>query len=241
MLGVKIGDEPLSRLRLLLEQFLRNDHGSQIVTVNPEMLLEAYRNDEFRQLLNKAAYTTADGIGIRYFSFGKVKNRITGNDLIKELVKLSLSHSRTICLLGGAGANAEKAASKLQLAFPQLSIHGESGGKIHYGEDWEMDAELLHRIRSLRPAILLVGLGHGKQEFWIRDHLQKLPSVRIAVGVGGSIDFLAGSVKRAPRLMQRMGLEWLYRVIQEPRRIGRIGNAVIVFPILVIFDKLKRL
>ena len=96
---------------------------------------------------------------------------------------------------------------------------------------------LLSRINSARPIILFVAFGQGKQEKWIFHHLDLLPSVRVAIGVGGALDFIAGEIKRAPVWLQKIGWEWLYRLTQEPKRWPRIINAVVVFPALVIKEK----
>jgi len=102
-----------------------------------------------------------------------------------------------------------------------------------------MNPAVLDRLKEFEPDCLLVALGHGKQERWIKGFMPHLPSVRVAVGIGGAFDYLAGAVERAPEAMQSMGLEWLYRLYKEPRRFKRIINAVVVFPILVIWSKIK--
>ena len=97
----------------------------------------------------------------------------------------------------------------------------------------------MEKIREEAPDILLIALGHGKQEKWIAAHLPELPSVKVAMGVGGAFDFIAGRVLRAPRILRRLGLEWLWRLILQPSRLPRIWRAVIKFPILVLRAKLQ--
>jgi N-acetylglucosaminyldiphosphoundecaprenol N-acetyl-beta-D-mannosaminyltransferase len=116
---------------------------------------------------------------------------------------------------------------------PELIVAGaESGGRLP-----EMDQSVMARIRESLPDILFVAFGHGKQEKWIAAALPSLPAVRVAMGVGGAFDFIAGRVKRAPKLMRLAGLEWLWRLIREPWRIRRIWTAVVVFPWLVLRSK----
>ena len=97
---------------------------------------------------------------------------------------------------------------------------------------------MLERIRAFRPDILAVGFGHGKQEKWIADHLTTLP-VHIAMGVGGSFAFLSGRIPRAPKWMRLIGLEWVWRLVREPSRIGRIFRATVVFPVLAVWDMIS--
>src|SRR3989338_5352072 len=99
------------------------------------------------------------------------------------------------------------------------------------GEDWD-NRVIIEHINAVKPEILFVALGHGRQEKWIYENFEKLPSVKLAMGVGGAFDFFAGRIRRAPKLLRSVGLEWLWRLILEPRRYGRILNAVLVFPYL---------
>jgi len=135
-----------------------------------------------------------------------------------------------------------RAAETLRSRHPELDVTGLPTGKIERGSDgWSLDTELVQRIQEAHPTVLLVALGHGKQETWIRDHLDRFPTVRIAMGVGGVFDVLSGDIPRAPQPMRRYGFEWLWRLVQQPSRIGRILRAVFVFPAVVIWDRLRPL
>ena len=132
---------------------------------------------------------------------------------------------------------AAAAAAVLKRDFSGLKIAGaESGGEII--DPFFTDEDLIGRINDAAPRILLVALGQGKQEKWIFAHLDKLPSVKLAVGVGGSFDYISGLTPRAPKFLRRAGLEWLYRLIREPKRWPRILNAIIVFPLLILKEKI---
>ena len=106
------------------------------------------------------------------------------------------------------------------------------------GSPRDEDAEeIIGKIREAKPHLLLAAFGAPEQDLWISEHLKKLPSVRVAMGVGGTFDFLAGKRRRAPKWMRSIGLEWFYRLLREPKRIKRIFNAVVVFPMLVLLHR----
>jgi len=134
---------------------------------------------------------------------------------------------------------AARAAETLRKKFPRLRIVGaESGGQ---NVDPSVPSPVLTRIQAAQPSVLFVAFGHGKQERWIARHLAKLSSVKVAVGVGGSFDYLAQVVPRAPLEWRSLGLEWLYRLIRQPRRWKRIYRAIIVFSLLVLKQRIASL
>lgn len=238
--GIPISAMTQNEVFQRLEYFLESEKGNHIATVNPEMLVAARRNPNFHQILKATNLNVADGKGIQLMSRGKILERTTGNDLTKQLLRLALKQNLKICFLGGEGDQCIRAAKRIKKKL-NLEILSEPGGRIEKKGEWDMDNELLHRIRQFKPQILLVGLGHQKQEEWIQDHLEKLPSIRIAVGIGGVFAFLSGDIKRAPKWVQQLGMEWSWRLMKEPSRIGRIATAVFIFPSLVILDRMKRL
>lgn len=236
--NINITDESREEVKKLLEQFLGSYDSHHIVTINPEMLVAARKNREFHQILQEADITVADGFGLQLVTGGKIKNRITGNDILKILLSLAYSHQKKIYFLGGAGDQAHQAMKKVQTHLPNLKIRADAGGLISKKGRWFIHPSVLEQINKFQPDMLVVGLGHQKQELFIHDFLPELPSVKIAVGVGGVFAFLSGQIKRAPKIFQKLGLEWLWRLIKEPQRFGRIFTAVIIFPILYFYDKL---
>jgi len=207
-----------------IQGFLNDGKQHYIVTVNAEFIVRAQKDAEFREILNRADLAIPDGIGIIWASkiFGEpLKERVAGIDLVRNL-KLKVKNCRTF-LLGGRNGVAKKVATE----WPAV---------VGFLEETD-STELFARIRQCQPDILLVALGAPKQEKWIAENLNKVPSVKVAIGVGGAFDFLSKKIKRAPVFMQKIGLEWLWRLAQEPSRIGRIFNAVIVFPWLVVKSK----
>lgn len=244
ILGVKIGNYSLSEVVFEIKKMLKEETGGLLATINAEFIVEAYRNKKFKEVLNGARLSICDGSGPALAAKilkGEKLNRVTGVDLVNELFKLqSLGELEAkFYLLGGGFEVAEKLAKKLRVEYEKIMIVGaESGGNIN-PETFllEKNEEVLNRINQSGANIILVAFGQVKQENWIVNNLSGLKNIKVAIGVGGTFDYLLGKVKRAPKLMRLLGLEWLYRLIKEPKRWKRIFNAVIVFPLLVIFNK----
>lgn len=243
LLGVPI--DALTRVEAVAaaDRLLGEPRGHFVTTPNPEMLVAAHRDPEFLRILNEADLSLPDGAGL--LMVGRLKGlklpeRISGSDFVDDIARLAIQRNASLYLLGGNGDVAKRAAAALQKWHPGLKVAGaESGGKMTLQPDgnWNMDPNLLQRLWGAAPVMLLVALGHGKQERWINDHLLQLPSVRLAIGVGGTFDFIAGDVRRAPLWMRKSSLEWLWRLLNQPWRLGRIWNAVIVFPWLAFTAK----
>ena len=204
------------------------------------MLLDAGGDADFKTLLQSADLRVADGFGIQLMSTLTFQNpppRITGSDICELVCEIASEHDKSIALLGGKAIQAKVASRKLHEGY-RIRTAGIHGGLIEKKQGkWCMPKNTLERLQKIKPDILLVALGHKKQEQWIDEVARELPSVRIAVGVGGLFAFLSNDIKRAPGWMQKIGLEWLWRLIQEPSRIKRIFKAVVVFPVLVIIDR----
>ncbi len=235
-----------------------------IVTPNPEMILEAQKNESFYRALAESDLSLPDGIGTVWASgyqhsparsrphkifngliqlfhiargkknpHARINDRVAGVDFMQALSAALAAHKTPIFLLGAAHGVAEEVCHRLKKTYPGVHIVGTCSGSPK-----ERDfADIKAKIERTQPAVLFVAFGAPKQELWIKKHLEELPTVKVAVGVGGSFDFIAGVKKRAPHWMQKSGLEWLYRVIQEPQRIGRIFNATVVFPIKMLSQK----
>ncbi len=158
------------------------------------------------------------------------------------LCKIAAEDGHKILFFGSNTLVAEKAAEVEKSRFPNLSIKGFSPGIVRYTEGkWRFEHGSIDSIREEAPDIIAVALGHGKQEHFICSALSDVPSIKIAIGIGGALDYISGNVQRAPLWMRKLGLEWLYRLMRQPQRIGRIIDAVIVFPLVVIWDRIKAL
>lgn len=215
-----------------------------VVTPNPEMAVLADRDPSFRKILESSDLALADGFGLRLaarLEGERIPETITGVVFTLILASIAEQENCSVYLLGGGKGIAERAAKGLKDNYPKLKIAGaEHGGKIRWiAGAWQEERDLVSRIASAKPDILLVALGHGKQERWIRHHLERLPGVKIAIGVGGTFDFLAGEVWRAPHMVRALHLEWLWRLIIQPWRAPRIFEATFVFLWMVLKKRLR--
>jgi N-acetylglucosaminyldiphosphoundecaprenol N-acetyl-beta-D-mannosaminyltransferase len=191
-----------------------------VVTVNPEFVMIGQENKEFLQVLKSASLRIADGIGILWASYllGKpITERVTGVDTVRSFTKEASKHGVRFFFLGAAPGIAELAADSLRKEYPGLQIVGTYAGTPKV----EDEEEICERIKSVHPQVLFVAYGAPIQDLWIARTAHKL-KIPVAIGVGGTFDFLAGTAIRAPRWMRRSGLEWLFRLIQEPRRWRRM-------------------
>ena len=210
--------------------FLRGSAFCHITTVNPEFVVAAQKNTAFRTVLQKSDLALCDGVGMqlaaRWFYGAKIE-RIPGVDFMVAVCELAQRKKASVFFLGGRGGIAQKTAEVLQKRFPELKIAGCS-------EDVD--------ISTYQNAdILFVALGAPKQELWIGQHSETLQAqgIKIAMGVGGALDFISGNIKRAPLCVRKLGLEWLWRFAREPRRIRRTADAVIVFPFVALREHLR--
>jgi N-acetylglucosaminyldiphosphoundecaprenol N-acetyl-beta-D-mannosaminyltransferase len=192
----------------------------QLITVNPEFVMAAQRNAEFRQAINAATLVTADGVGVVWAARhlkAPTYGRVTGVDTLVDLAKRCAEVGYRMYLLGAAPGVAEEAAIRLQSLAPGLQIAGTYAGSPALAEE----EGIIDRVRAAQADVLCVAYGAPAQDLWIYRNLARLP-VALAVGVGGAYDFLSGRQRRAPLLMQRMGMEWLYRLYREPWRWRRM-------------------
>lgn len=228
-------------LLLKINYFLEDGKQHFLVTPNPEIVLSAQKDGELKAILNRADIAVPDGFGLilaSYYLKTPLGDRITGVDLMLEICKIAEGGKKSIFLFGGEEGIVEKTAKVLKEKFINLKISDAlNGGKID--ENNLVDNDLLQKINQTKPDIIFVALGGGKQEKWIDANLKNLPSVKLAMGIGGAFDFISGKIKRAPRIMRKLGLEWLFRLFMEPRRIKRIFNATVVFIYKVITEGSK--
>jgi N-acetylglucosaminyldiphosphoundecaprenol N-acetyl-beta-D-mannosaminyltransferase len=194
--------------------------GALVVTLGVEMVMAAQRDPAFRALLNGAALSVCDTIGILLAARVRgaaLRERVTGVDLVDALAARSVTDpSLRFFLLGGAEGTAARAAAALDARFPGVRIAGTRNG--YFGAD-ESPA-VAQQIRESGASVLLAGLGSPKQEKWIAG-FGASAGVGVGIGVGGSFDVLAGNVQRAPRAIQQAGLEWAYRLMRQPSRWRR--------------------
>lgn len=236
ILGTKIDNLTFQETLKKAICFLDGDRSCFIVTPNPEMVLCAKSDEAFKNVLNCASLSIPDGFGLVLISKltkNRLKERVSGADLFEALCFECSKNNKSIFLLGGQSDVAKKTAEKLQRKFPNLKIAGWLDGDIDLENCWQT-------ISDAKPNALFVALGAPKQEKWIYENLNKINGLKLAMGVGGSFDFISGNVKRAPKVLRDAGFEWLWRLMIQPRRIKRTFNAVVVFPPVFLYSKVRK-
>lgn len=239
ILGVRIDEVSANEALQKAKNFLVTGQ-HQIFTPNPEMLVKAAEDQNFRSTLNRGDLNICDGTGLQMavrHLHGKKIDRITGVDFMLQLCKQAEQQKCSIYLLGsGDDKVLEKTAANLLFQFPTLNIVGKDKGPTITESasgliiEGGANAAVVEKINHAKPDILFVAFGMGKQEKWLDQNLSSMPSIRIGMGIGGAFDYISGAVTRAPLLWRKFGLEWAYRLVKQPGRLGRIWNATVVFP-----------
>ncbi len=254
ILGIKIDNLDKKEILEKIESFLRSDKFHQIATVNPEFILTAQKDKEFKNILNNCDLNIADGVGLKFAFWRcgqKLKARIAGVDLMWEILKIANDRGLSIFLAADKNGLSgwEETKDAILRKYPGLKISGKNINHACHSErsDSEVEESTCVKIRSLDYArddsiknydIVFCNFGHPHQEKFIYSlKSQKYDNIKLAMGVGGSFDFATGKLRRAPLWVRKIGLEWLFRLIQQPKRIKRIFNAVIIFPVKIIFNK----
>jgi N-acetylglucosaminyldiphosphoundecaprenol N-acetyl-beta-D-mannosaminyltransferase len=198
---------------------IQSKRKSFIVTANPEIVMYAHEHPDYKNIIQAADMVVPDGYGIILASkiLGHpIMERVAGYDLTVRLLELGSEKKLKIYLLGGREETNQKAVANIQSNYPQIQIVGRHHGFF----DWEKNT-VTAEIKAANPDIVFVALGVPRQEQWIAKNLDQFSS-GLFMGVGGSIDVLAGEVQRAPRIWQQMNLEWFYRLISQPSRWRRM-------------------
>lgn len=207
-----------------------------VVTINPEFLVEAQGNGKFLEVLKKADWRLVDGVGVFFAALiqGQKLTRGSGVDLVLKVCAKAPTMGWRIFLLGGGESVADLASQRLRERFKLLQVMSFRGSRNISSETEEERRQAVEMINEFKPHFLFVAYGSPIQDLWIARNRSAL-SVGLAVGVGGSFDYLVGKIYRAPRWVRAIGLEWLVRFILQPRKRGkRIFKAAVVFPYLVL-------
>lgn len=244
-------------------QFVEGNGCHYITTTNPEFIIASQNDSVFKNIINNSDISTPDGVGVllartyieevnkmsrnlffpiaallKGLQIGFTTNvhPVTGQDLLPYLFSYANEYHKSVFILGGMQNTAKVAVSKLLEKYPSLNIIGATSEFSHSEQDDAKTQQYIQKCMREKNVnaidILLVGYGHVKQEKWISRNSKQL-NVKVSIGVGGSLDVIAGFKKRAPLFLRKAKLEWFYRLIQEPTRFGRIINAAIKFPLLV--------
>ena len=221
VLGVGFDNVNMDEAIKKCDEMLNGNKSNLIVTPNPEIVMKAREDEEFKRIINeKASLVIPDGIGIikgANILKTPLKERVAGYDLICNLLEKYKDGSKTFYFWGSKPEIAEIAKKEIEKKYPDIKIVGTDDG---YFDD-DKKAKIVSKIEKLKPDILLVGIGFPKQEKLINELLEK-NIFKIAIGCGGSIDVLSGTVKRAPKLFIKLHMEWAWRLIKQPTRIGRM-------------------
>lgn len=218
ILGVSVDVLNMEEAKRRVTEFVGEGRAHSVFTPNPEFVMAARKDTEFRDILNQGDLVIPDGIGLVYASRLndiKLEDRVPGYDLIQELFAEYQNGGATFFFWGAAPGVTELAKRQMEEQYPGLQILGTADGYFTN----EQEKLIINEINEKQPDILLFGSNFIKQEKWISTHLD-LP-VKVIIGCGGSFDVMSGKVKRAPESFRRLRLEWLYRLISQPSRIKR--------------------
>lgn len=209
-----------------------NTISGQVITINPEMIENASQNPDFAEIINSAELVIPDGIGVEIGLkiLGYNVRRIAGIEFSHRMIEECAKNSQSVALVGAKPQIVEKAKEKLEKEI--------SGLYITYAHDgyFSNDEEIINELKIRQPRLVLCALGSPKQEEFIIKAKQVLPNA-LFVGVGGSFDVWSGVVERAPEIYQKLGLEWLYRTVKEPKRFKRIFPTLPLFVLKVLREK----
>ena len=220
ILGVKVDAVTMAQAVERVQELISARKPAIVATANAEMLMRATHDAELHQILNAAELVVPDGAGTVWAAHHlgyEMPERVAGYDLVQELLKLAPKKSQRIFFFGSAPGIAEKAKAKAETLYPGIEIAGTRNGFFTAADE----PEIIAQIRNSRADILLAALGVPKQEKWLAAHKSEL-NVPVSIGVGGTLDVMAGAVRRAPKWMQRAKLEWLFRAMLQPSRAGRL-------------------
>lgn len=222
LLNVRVDRVDFAAAMGRVRQAIQARRPCQIVTVNVDFVKLAKADSAYRRLINTADLSVADGMPLLWAARligAPLPERITGTDLVLGCAQMAATEGHRLFLLGAAPGVADQAAAELERRFPGLTVCGVYAPPFGpWAED--EDRQIVERIQAARPDVLFVAFGAPRQDVWIREHMAEL-NVPVSVGIGGTLNFLAGKIRRAPQWMQDFGLEWLYRVVQEPGRLWK--------------------
>jgi N-acetylglucosaminyldiphosphoundecaprenol N-acetyl-beta-D-mannosaminyltransferase len=244
--GIRVHRLPtLTSVRVVCEEFLDGVGTHCIFTPNPEILLYARKHPDYAALLNEADLALPDGFGLVLVSLlgrGVRMPRWPGIDVAELILRLAAERGERVLFLGGRNGIGDRAAVRWRARMPGLDVV-TAGNDIPFGLNGiagsgsRQEAELEERIRELEPAVIFVSLGHPRQERWIGRHRFSIQSARIMMGVGGALDMWGSRYSRAPGWLRSIGLEWAWRVLQQPARLPRTLRATTEFPVRALAER----
>lgn len=250
ILGIRIDNLSKADIEARVKELLSEKKFHWVVTLNPEIILHAYQDINFSEILNLSDLNIVDGVGLQYINLllGKqtIKTRYPGVDLIDFVLKVAEEKELKVMFFGGKekfpdGSTPAEMTKYLMLKkYPRLKIITEPGGKIKQKNGQVIiNNEIIKKINQSQADVLLVALNNPVQEKFIFSLKEKVPNIRLAIGIGGSFNLISGYYRRAPKFWQNIGLEWLWRLFTKPGHYKRVIRSVLLFPLLVIFREIK--
>ena len=240
ILGVKIDCLTKKMLHEKIEKLLCSDTQTKIFTPNPEFIIKAEKNDDIKELLNSSAISIPDGIGVVFGSkiLGTpLPERLTGIDTAEFILDIAAKNNYSVFLLGGKEGVAKTARDKLEEKHQGLSVCGFHHGFFDIKGDQNND--IIAMINNSGADVLFVCMGFPRQEKWIAENINKLHSVRLAIGLGGCLDVWSGNLRRAPLIFRKLSLEWLWRMMLEPKRI-KFLSLIPIFILKILKERVKK-
>ncbi|RXJ02956.1 glycosyltransferase [Anaerobacillus alkaliphilus] len=236
ILGVNFINTTLDGMVGKLSEHVQKNEKAFVVTANPEIVLHALQDANYKTCIDRADYVTADGIGIVKAAglLGTpLPGRVTGFDMFMKLLQLANEKSLSIYLLGAQAEVLQLASETIMKQFPKVKIVGSHHGFFDWADD-----KIPNEIKATKPDFVFVALGLPRQEKWIAANINNFEK-GVFMGIGGSFDVLAGTVQRAPEIWQKLNVEWLYRLVKQPSRWRRM-LALPHFAMKVVGQKVKR-
>lgn len=236
LLGFDINNLSLNDAVKEALNLIKDQKGGQIITINPEMIQSAKSKIYFKQVLKDADMVLPDGVGIKIGL--KLKNininRIAGIEFSYKMLEKCAENNIPVALIGAKPHVVSKAVKVLIEQIPNLKV------AYYYNGYFKEEERVIQELKRNNPKFVLVALGSPRQEYFIQNALKELPNA-VMIGVGGSFDVWSGNVKRAPEIYQKLGLEWLYRTVKEPKRIKRIFPTLPKFVFNVIKEDILKI
>ena len=239
ILGIRFDNPTLTSLARTLEDLMKNGTHAKIFTPNPDMIMGALRSSRLSEMINSAELVIADGSGVVLASkiLGTpLHARFPGIDIAEYLLSRAAQTQSKVFFLGAAPKVAEIAARNMRSKYPGLCICGTHDG--YFEPSGKEERRLIENLRELAPDILFVCMGFPRQEEWICRNAHKIPSLKLSMGLGGSFDVWSGQKKRAPVFFRKIGAEWLWRILKEPRR-AKFLLKMPAFLIMILRQKLS--
>ncbi|WP_085522167.1 WecB/TagA/CpsF family glycosyltransferase [Tuberibacillus sp. Marseille-P3662] len=237
ILGIQFINSSLVDIMKLLNNHIQKKEKAFVVTANPEIVVHSHRDQNYRKLINTATYITPDGTGIvkaSRFLNQPICERVTGFDIFMNALQVADEKQWCVYFLGAKDAVLNRTLETVKQLYPSLKTVGAHHG--YFGLD---DEHIIEDIRQAQPDFIFVAMGFPRQEQWIARHISKFEK-GVFIGVGGCFDVLSGTTKRAPQIWQKLNIEWLYRLLQQPQR-GRRMMALPLFALKILKQKAKML